>query len=62
MNWAAQREDRLDYIQPRKPHQNGYVERCDRTVRYDCPAQYMFDSIEDVQQYATRSLWFYNNE
>lgn len=62
VNWAEQRAIRLDYIKPGKPHQNGYVERYNRTVRYEWLAQYLFDSIKDVQQYATRWLWSYNNE
>ena len=62
MTWAEQRRIHLEYIQPGKPHQNGYVERYNRTVRYDWLAQYLFDSIEHVQEYATRWLWTYNNE
>jgi putative transposase len=60
--WAQQRNIRIDYIQPGKPHQNGYVERYNRTVRYDWLSQHLFESIEQVQQFATRWLWTYNNE
>jgi putative transposase len=45
-----------------KPQQNAYVERYNRAVRYSWLAQYMFDSIEQVQEYASRWLWGYNNE
>lgn len=31
-------------------------------MRYDWLAQYAFDSIEEVQEYVTRWLWFYNHE
>jgi putative transposase len=31
-------------------------------VRYDWLAQYLFESIEQVQEFATRWLWTYNNE
>ncbi len=41
---------------------NAYIERYNRTVRYDWLAQYLFDSIEEVQEYATRWLWTYNHE
>lgn len=61
-DWAAQREIRLDYIQPGNPQQNAYIERYNRTVRYDWLAQYLFDSIQDVQAFATRWLWSYNHE
>lgn len=62
IEWAEKREIRLEHIQPGKPQQNAYVERYNRTVRYDWLAQYLFDSIEEVQEYATRWLWTYNNE
>ena len=60
--WAEQRDIRLMYIQPGKPQQNAYVERYNRTVRYDWLGQYLFGSIEEVQSFATRWLWTYNNE
>ena len=53
---------RIEHIQPGKPQQNAYVERYNRTVRYDWLAQYLFDSIDEVQESATRWLWTYNNE
>lgn len=61
-NWAERNAIRLDYIQPGKPQQNAYVERFNRTVRYDWLAQTLFESIEQVQESATRWLWTYNNE
>jgi putative transposase len=60
--WAAQQDIRLEHIQPGKPQQNAYVERYNRTVRYDWLNQHLFDSIEEVQDHATRWLWTYNNE
>jgi putative transposase len=35
MGWAEAEGIRLEYIQPGKPQQNAYVERYNRTVRYD---------------------------
>lgn len=61
-NWATEHGIRLEFIQPGKPQQNAYIERYNRTVRYDWLAQYLFDSIEEVQEYATRWLWTYNHE
>lgn len=60
--WAAQRGIGLQYIQPGKPQQNAYIERFNRTVRYDWLAQFLFSSIEEVQESATRWLWTYNHE
>lgn len=62
MAWAEKNEIRLEHIQPGRPQQNAYIERYNRTVRYDWLAQYLFDSIEEVQGYATQWLWTYNNE
>lgn len=62
MTWANQRGIHVEFIQPGKPQQNAYIERYNRTVRYDWLAHYLFDSIEDVQDYATRWLWTYNYE
>ena len=60
--WAAKHEIKLLYIQPGKPQQNAYIERFNRTVRYDWLNQEIFHSIEEVQEKATTWLWHYNNE
>jgi len=60
--WAENHDIQLDYIEPGKPQQNAYVERYNRTVRYDWLAQYLFESIADVQNFATHWLWTYNHE
>lgn len=62
LQWAAQQQIQIQYIQPGKPQQNAYVERYNRTVRYDWLAQHLFESIEQVQAAATGWLWTYNNE
>jgi len=60
--WADKNNVELNFIQPGKPQQNAYVERYNRTVRYDWLNQYIFETIEDVQAAATEWLWTYNNE
>jgi len=62
MNWAKRKGIRMEYIQPGKPQQNAYVERFNRTVRYEWLAQYCFDEIPEVQDFATRWTWNYNHE
>ena len=57
----SRNQDRL-YPQPGNPQQNAYVERFNRTVRYDWLNQNIFESIEEVQEKATHWLWHYNNE
>ena len=61
-DWAQKHDITLEFIQPGNPQQNAYVERYNRTVRYDWLSQYIFKSIEEVQNHATRWLWTYNNE
>lgn len=60
--WAGRRGIILQFIQPGRPQQNGFVERFNRTVRYDWMNQHIFDSIEHAQEEATKWLWTYNNE
>ncbi|WP_323001696.1 IS3 family transposase [Denitromonas sp.] len=60
--WAQRRGIRLQYIQPGKPQQNAYIERYNRTVRYDWLGHYLFDSITEVQEHATTWIWTYNHE
>jgi putative transposase len=60
--WAEQRGIKIDFIQPGNPQQNAYVERYNRTVRYDWLAHHLFDSVDEVQDFATKWLWSYNHE
>ena len=61
-NWAEKQKITLQYIQPGNPQQNAYIERYNRTVRYDWLNQYLFQTIEEVREFATKWLWVYNNE
>ena len=60
--WARKKNIRLLYIQPGKPQQNSYVERYNRTVRYDWLNQYLFETIDEMRDFATKWIWTYNNE
>lgn len=62
LSWARDNEIEITHIQPGKPQQNAYVERYNRTVRYDWLNQNLFESLDDVQGFATRWIWHYNNE
>jgi putative transposase len=61
-DWARRQNIEIRFIQPGKPQQNAYIERYNRTVRYDWLGQYLFESIREVQAFATRWLWTYNHE
>lgn len=62
ISWAAQQNIMLRFIQPGKPQQNAYIERYNRTVRYDWLGQHLFTSLDELQNYATGWQWFYNHE
>ena len=61
-SWAEDTGVALQFIQPGKPQQNAYVERFNRTVRYEWLSQYCWADIEEVQQHATNWMWQYNHE
>jgi putative transposase len=60
--WAEKHGIRIDFIQPGQPQQNAYVERYNRTVRYDWLAHHLFDTLDEIQEFATNWLWTYNHE
>jgi len=62
MEWAETQGIALSHIQPGKPQQNAYIERYNRTVRHEWLDQYIIESIEEAQEFATQWLWTYNNE
>jgi putative transposase len=53
---------RLEYIQPGNPQQNAYVERFNRTVRYEWLSQYYWSDLAVVQDFATKWMWSYNHD
>jgi len=60
--WADKHDIRIEFIEPGKPQQNACVERYNRAVRYSWLSQCLFDSIKEVQDYATGWLWFCPHE
>lgn len=61
-NWAKRKGITIEFIQPGKPQQNAYIERYNRTIRYDWLSHYLFDSVDEVQNFASDWLWTYNHE
>ncbi len=59
--WAEQNNIRMEYIQPGKPQQNAYIERFNRTVRYEWLSQYYWDNLEEVRLFATNWMFDYNH-
>ncbi|ERS00655.1 hypothetical protein Q674_14880 [Acinetobacter sp. COS3] len=62
VNWSKLQSIRIRYIQPDKPQQNAYIERYNRTMGYSWVSKHLFDTLEQVQDYVTSWLWFYNHE
>lgn len=59
--WADRQGIRMDYIQPGQPQQNAYVERFNRTVRYEWLSQYYWEDLEEVRLFATQWMYDYNH-
>ena len=60
--WAENKGITLQFIQPGNPQQNAYIERFNRTVRYDWLNHYIYRDIGELQARATQWLWTYNHE
>jgi len=52
--WAKKHGLRIEYIQLGNPQQNSYIERHNRTIRYSWVSKYLFETLEEVQDYATQ--------
>lgn len=62
INWAKQQDIELRFTQPGNPQQNAYIERFNRTMRHELLNQYLFISLEQVQDMAMHWQYSYNHE
>lgn len=62
LNWASTRSIPIEHIQPGKPQHNAYVERFNRTVRYEWLSQHHWSDLDELREYATQWMWRYNHE
>ena len=64
--WAKEHDVTLDFIEPGKPAQNGYIERSGalwaRTYREDILDMYLFRSIDEARQLSEAWQVRYNTE
>jgi putative transposase len=60
--WAGKHGIELKFIQPGNPQQNAYIERFNRTMRYELLSPNLFGTIEEVQEAATEWAYAYNHD
>jgi putative transposase len=60
--WAKSKEIDLKFIQKGKPHQNGYVERFNRSYREEVLDVFSFNRLKEAQLLSNAWVWMYNNE
>jgi putative transposase len=62
MKWADKHGVAIQHIQPGQPRQNAYIERYNRTVRHEWLDQYIIETIEEAQDFATQWPRTYTND
>lgn len=60
--WAKSRQIELQFIQPGKPYQNGFMERFNRSFREEVLDAYSFTRLKEAQAMAYAWMWVYNNQ
>lgn len=58
--WCKDRQIELVFIQPGKPMQNGYVERCNGNIRKELLNAYVFRTLSEVRELAEEWRQDYN--
>ena len=60
--WARHAGIMLQYIQPGDSQQKAYIERFNRTVRYEWLNQDYWEDLDEDRDFATQWTWHYNHE
>ena len=58
--WCSERQIKIQYIQPGKPMQNGYIERFNRLYREAVLDAYLFFDLDQVRQLTAEWMEEYN--
>ena len=59
--WCRSNQVTLIFIQPGKPTQNAYIERCNGTIRRELLNAYVFRTLNEVREKAEEWMYDYNN-
>lgn len=59
--WAETNSVELEFIEPGRPMQNGFIERFNRTYREAVLDMYMFESLDQVRELTAKWMGFYND-
>lgn len=59
--WCKENKIKLVFIQPGKPQQNAYVERCNGSIRRELLNAYVFKTVSEVREKAEEWMFDYNN-
>jgi putative transposase len=60
--WATNRQIEIKFIEKGKPHQNGFMERFNRSFREEVLSAYLFTRLKEAQVMAHCWMWIYNNQ
>lgn len=60
--WAEAHKVQLEFIEPGKPMQNGFIERFNRSYREAVLDMYIFQTLTEVEEQTERWLKEYNEE
>lgn len=59
--WCKENKVKLVFIQPGRPQQNAYVERCNGSIRKELLNAYVFKTLSEVRERAEEWMFDYNN-
>jgi putative transposase len=62
VEWCAEHGVATHYIQPSKPHQDAYIERCNRSYRSEVLNAHLFASIAELRALTSAWLRVYNSD